>query len=897
MSNGVFANRKDKRYIYACLAGVIVMFMYLALLIVSDITPFGDNTWVMYDLKRQYIDFYSYYRQIFRGSGSALYSFNTALGSGMIGFFIYYLNNPLFLIFNLFTEEELPNAVSLVIGLTLVIGSVIMALFLSWYTDPRRRNRSKSTTPGEAGSNDGLTLRPAAVIMCSVAWAFCGFLIAHGMNMMWTDVVIMLPLIIYATEGMISKDGPSVRERVIYVISLACILLFNYYISYQVLLYVAVWTLVSLWVRREKHPVRKVIDLAVCTVIPVLLDAVVLLPTLLELADSPKDITKLGMEATGRMLSPIDVFSKLFIFAYDDVQPRFGLPQVYAGVIILIPALLFFADRSRTFRERIGRLMLLSVLLLSFCIDQFNLFWHAMMEPSGHPYRQAPLFVFTVLLCAADHISGICTEGREEDGRQENGNTKEIILRHVCVFVILELILTVVTLKGYEYTGRKMYAANQILIIIGSVGSCLTGTVGRRSLSKMIIMVLSGILAFELLANAVFTYPYISMNGEKMSSYRIKVRETEETVTRIKAMDSGAYRMENLTPRQQNDGLMYGYNGVTHYSSAGMTYVRYLLQKLGYNDDALYTHYGHDNTVTMDMLLGIKYIMTEEDGYVHRAYEPVTGLTNGKVHAFRNPYALPLAVAVTDYDLNGITDIEDPGKIDMDPFSLQEDMVSRLAGHKEKLFEPIKPELDISDTSMEALLVTEEAGEVYMYLDGIMDKIQGLAVYADDEFLTGYGNLGCYKILNLGYHDAGDEICIKVDSDSEGADFGDPIFVTEDINAVEEAYEEIAAGCPKVTLPTSSSIEISGIPDNSGIFTSIPYEKGWSIEGQKVYGALMYIPQEKVQATADEGALVLRFVPAGMKAGGAVSIVALVFCIICMVLMREKAKTVGKRRD
>ncbi len=898
MNNVFFAKRKDSRYIYACLAGVIVILMYLALLIVCRITPFGDNTWVMYDLKRQYIDFYSYYRQVCMGEENVLYSFKTALGSGMIGFFVYYLNNPLFLIFNLFAEEDLPNAITLVIGLTLVIGAVIMALFLTWYTDGKNRNRQITEEAG--GSGDDPVISPTGILMGSVAWAFSGFLIAHGMNMMWTDVVIMLPVIIYATEGMIRADKPGIRERVIYVISLSVILLFNYYISYQVLLYVAIWTLISLWVSKEEHPVRKIADLALCTVIPVLIDSVVLLPTLLELADSPKDITKLGMEATGRMLSPVDVFSKIFILAYDEIQPRFGLPQVYAGVIMLIPAIMFFLNGKRSVRERIGRLLLLSVLLLSFCIDQFNLFWHAMMEPSGHPYRQAPLFVFTLLLCAVDSISeiGMCGSVRPDEREDEQTGRKRFTVNCLCTFLILELILVIVTVKGYEYTGRKMFAANQVLIFIGVMGFYISGIVKKRPLSKVIMILMPALLAFELLANAAFTYPFISMNGEKMSSYRIKVRETKETVDRIKTSDRGFYRMENLTPRQQNDGMMYGYNGVTHYSSAGMTYVRYLLQKLGYNDDALYTHYGHDNTVTMDMLLGIRYVITEDDLYVHHGYDLMEDLSGEKEHVFKNPYALPPAICVANYDLDGIMDIGDPRKIPGDPFSVQEDMVSRLTGHKAEIFKPLKQEVSTTDTSMDAVLMTREAGEVYMYLDGIMDKIQGLAVYKDDEFLTGYGNLGCYKILNLGYHDAGEKICIRVEADSEEADFGVPVFVTEDMDAVKEAYDEISPKCPDVELVGPSSIVIRGIHDNADIYTSIPYEKGWSTDGVRVYGAFMYIPYEEAAVSlSDNGELILRFVPAGMRAGAVISSVAMIFCLIYIAVMYKKAESAGKMQD
>ena len=52
----------------------------------------------------------------------------------------------------------------------------------------------------------------------------------------------------------------------------------------------------------------------------------------------------------------------------------------------------------------------------------------------------------------------------------------------------------------------------------------------------------------------------------------------------------------------------------------------------------------------------------------------------------------------------------------------------------------------------------------------------------------------------------------------------------------------------------------------------------------------MYSPQEKVKATADTGTLTLRFVPAGMKAGAAVSLIALVFCIMYTVWTIEKKK-------
>jgi uncharacterized membrane protein YfhO len=75
---------------------------FLILLLVScvlRITPFGDNTFLYDDMKRQYVDFYSYYRQIFYSSNDFLYSFSKGIGGGMAGFSAYYLTSPLLLFF------------------------------------------------------------------------------------------------------------------------------------------------------------------------------------------------------------------------------------------------------------------------------------------------------------------------------------------------------------------------------------------------------------------------------------------------------------------------------------------------------------------------------------------------------------------------------------------------------------------------------------------------------------------------------------------------------------------------------------------------------------------------------------------------------------------------------
>ena len=878
-------NRKERilRGLTVLTAGVLAGVMYLLLIRHNAIVPFGDNTWIMLDLKRQYIDYYAYYQRIFSGQEGILYSFETTLGSGMVGFMCYYLANPLFVLLLPFPADRLPLGVSFVIGVTIVLAAMIMAAFLWWYLE---RNE-------HAGGFFGRCLPSLAGAM---AWSFSGFLIAHSMNPMWTDVWIFIPVLIYALEtGFLGEAGeiPLRKLRLYglrYSLCVALILIWNYYISYQVLLLVALWTLVRLWENKDRHPVRTIARLFVHTVGAVLVDTVLMLPVLIALANSPKDIFRLGMAATGQNLSPVDVFSKAYFLAYDADQTLFGYPQIYIGLFLLCAVVLFFTDGRRRIRERAALLIPVLVYMISFCVDAVNLFWHALMEPSGHPYRQAPEFVFIVILAGCRYLSGLRGKNAcDADTDAEGEKWSRMIPRYLVTAGCLLGMLFLVGRGNYYYTTQEMLRINAVRIplILAALFVCelLPRGAGIRRQVLPLVLILAMLIydSSELTDNACFTQNIINYSGETRNHFLETVDAVKTQVDAVYAMDPGFYRMEQLTPREQNDGMMYGYNGVTHYSSAGMTYVRYLLHKLGFNDDGLYTHYGHDNTVTMDMLLGIRYLLTTDRSLVHPAYQPVeTGADTG-VYVYRNPYALSVALEVPDYDLNGITGIDNPYSLPQDPFALQEDMLSRLAGEQVRVFAGAETETEeVAEGEEKKVLVAHITpvldGELYMYLDGLMGTIQGLAVFEEDELLTGYGNRGCYKILNLGTRRAGETLTVKIEGESGDPDFGRPLFVTEDTEAVAAVFARLEGYGITVREDGNDGIAMDLPADCGDIVTSIPYEEGWSVPGIRTYGAMMVIPGEQAASRARDGLLRMHFIPAGMKTGAAVSLIVLLLC-------------------
>ena len=860
--------KKDKLNIYHALVSAgCVLVMYLAVLVVCRITPFGEKTFLMYDLKRQYVDYYAYLRTVYEGKNSVFYSFNAALGSGTLGFFAYYLTSPFLLILSLFDRSIITIGITVVIGIKLMIAAFIMDLFLQRFI-------------ADAQGISPLATGNATVYIGAVSWAFSGFLFAHSMNMMWIDVVMLLPLYIWSLDRLFREN-----RRIPYIVTLFLMLMLNYYITYQVLLFTVFWTIADLAVRKDEHPFAQIAKAVSSALISVLLSAFVMVPTFLELMDSPKDVTVIGMKLTGNNLKLLDIFSKLPTLSYDYIEARFGYPQIFCGVLALFMILLFFFCKEISLRQKLGYLAMFLIFGISFGRDILNVIWHAGMEPSGHPYRQAFLCVFLMIVCCCSALAKL---------------EKELSVVKAGIAGAVILVFLILLRRGY-YDHFSDYTWYANLALIAVYMAILLGTAllsGKQKKISLMILMLILVNMGDLSANAAFTYHWQSMKCENANEYKEIISKTQDAVKAVKSSEDNSvlYRMENLNPRQQNDAFQYDYNGITQYSSAGLVYVRYFLQRLGFNDDGLYTHYGHDNTETMDSLLGIKYVLTDGTYPVHTDYE----LTyDGNEKVYRNPYALSAAIYTKGFDY---TDIYDPKDNDpeasmehvpqKDAFSLQEDIYGRLLGKEVSLFK--EAQVERSDMYMaddkprfDYKVTAAMDGELYFYLDGLINARESLSVFVGDEFLTTYGNAACVKILNLGYHKAGDEISLSVQGEGTGNNFGRAIFVTEDTKALKAAYSELAArDCDVRVKDFSSEMNITVPEGADGLFLTVPYEKAWevTVNGRKteaiaVYDSLTYIP---VDGVSGECHIRMKYVSKGLVYGIVLSLIgaALFSCIL-----------------
>jgi uncharacterized membrane protein YfhO len=827
--------------------------MFITVLVFEGIVPFGDKTFLMFDLKRQYVDYYSYYKTILSGENNIFYSFSTTLGSGIIGFIAYYLTSPLLLVTVLFPQSSMPLAVTIIIGLKLMLAAFFMDLFLLEHVSSKN---------------------PIGVLICSVSWAFSGFLFAHSMNMMWTDVVIMVPVLIHFLEKHLGED-----RRVPYILTLAFMLILNYYITYQVLIFIGLWTIMRIYVMEYDRPVTRALRVIGSTILSGLISSVLLIPTAIELINSPKDIAAKGFVLNGYNLTLIDILSKLPTLAYDEQEPFFGYPQLFIGVLLIFLILMFFMSSGIKRREKIGMFVMLAIFAVSFCRDFVNVLWHAGMEPQGHPYRQAYLCVFVMIFCGCRAFEYLKDEIS--------------LVRVLASCGIICVGLYFIRNGMYDHISDRTMMANYALVAFYTVCLALCVVVRKeqaRFFEGLLVIILLANMA-DLGVTAIFTYNQQSMLSTPASEYTQQVGDNLKVMNGIKEMDDSFYRMETLHPRQQNDSSQYAYNGITHYSSAGLTYVRNFLQRLGFNDDELHTNYGHDNTAVSDSILGIKYVVSDGTYNVHPQYNRII---EGEVGAYENPYALSVAVGTDGFDLADISDpvtnypdVSLPHVPRMDPFSLQEDIYSRLLGKEVSLFtDCVFEQSDLYESEGKYIYDYEATatadGEMYVYFDGLIGARESLSVFVDGEFLTTYGNASCVKILNLGEKKAGDKVLVSVQAEDTDSDFGRAVFVTEDTAALKAAYEEVSRGDCVVKKLSSSHITID-TGDYEGVFVTVPYQKGWRVrvDGKEItpvaiYDSLTYIP---IDNKGSEHHIDMSFTTVGIRFGFVLTLIGLAFML------------------
>ncbi len=844
--------------------------IWLTVCIMMRIAPFGTASFLIADMQKQYADYFAYYKTLFGGENNLFYTFAKCLGGDMTGFFAYYLTSPANLLFLFLKTEWIPAGVTVLIVLKLSFCGVSMAYY------------AKHRFCGQECAGIGGKM-PWEILLFSTAYACMGYVTANSFNVMWLDGVLWLPIVCIGIERLLLGQKPYTYTGALFM-TLFC----NYYIGYMVCIFSVLYFGYRILVMGEKRGLwKKLWRFGTASLLAAGLCAVLLLPAFLALEGSQKDADDLQAGVLFPNLNPVKVLSKLFTLAFDSQEIMNGMPHIFCGILMLVLLVLFFFQKKIAIKERVLSGAFLGIMMGSFCLAKADFAWHAFMEPSGYHYRYAFLFVFLLLSYACQgYLAG-------KEGMQKR--------RFFYAAGVLALLFCMIFQYQYTYLDLKkalpdMLAAFLFLPLLYWL---------QKTKDKRLLFLLIFLQSVNLSAGAVFVY--MQQQGAyhgTAQEYAAQQARIAPVIAELKRQDPGFYRIENLNPKGTNDAMRFSYAGLTHYSSNEKNFVLSFLEKMGLNNNKLYVEYGTGTTQAVDSLLGIKYLLGTKQS-INKPYQPLS-FANTQLVAYQNPYALPIGFLAS-------LDIASVDMKEEDPFALQNAMYGKAAalGQEEtKIFKKAKILHVLKSNCVEEkrgnltffsrrkempigvsyVLKAQSDGRLYAYVSA-QDIPQAAEVYLNGKFLCGYLNRSNWKILNLGEYKKDEQLVFTLRAYGEELIVENAWFASEDEAALARAYKEIAKTPVHVIRKSSSRLvaQTEAAEEKMMVFT-IPYEDSWrvTVDGkrvmpQKAYGTFLAFPLGKGWHQ-----IALAYVPKGLFAGAAVSL--LCFLLLAGMLLAEKRK-------
>ncbi len=849
-----------KRMMYTCLLSAMVLTIIFFL---QDITPFGDQTLFAVDMNHQYIDFFKYYKYaIEQAPEQILYSFQKGLGGEMIQLWAYYLMSPFNLVFLFFKEEHFPAAVTFLTTLKLITATATMHFYI--------HKRSKLNLLQE--------------VTLSLAYGLMSYLIVYHANIMWLDGVIFLPLVVCYLEIWLATH----RNGWLYALFLGITIISNYYIGFMICLFLGLYAGYYLIVKIDRCTTKKIKQYGgfiAYSILGASLSAVIMLPNIQLLRQGKAADASLQW---GNIISytPIDIFSKQFIgaFQYNDLIS--GPPHTYIGVFAALLVSLYLVNKRIPLQRRLSALGMISILYLSTMIDVLNQIWHGGQFPVWFPHRFSFIICFFFILVAIEsleHFTGI------------NFTTYGIFVSLVTIICLYY------SQSSYGFLSHKKIAITWLLSV--GILTILWKTPQLKQKTCALILMIT------LLDLGLNQWIIMENHGYAAASDYIAYSDKLQEITNHFEQPDSFYRVSFDSHRRYNDAMNAHYNGMNHYSSNTERGSMALFNYLGLPTYHYVLDYSHGTWLT-DGLFNIKYgISVNEKQQQHTILNHISTrydhLTYGLVahtdeYTIRqNPSRITLGTAVNSHILTSQFN-------ENMPIYNQELLFQLLSQSDDKLFSPLTltyqqannatethNQWHITDADQEAWITyhyqsTQSDNPLYLMLpkhltnDAINITINGKTLKYAERFSAN-------QVISIPMSSNEDNI-IQINLKQDHIALDD--LAIYELN--KEIFEETLSKQNNFQIKTFKHSyikgEIEATENESYMLTTIPYDENWQvkIDGKKVktvklLDTLLGIPLKAGQQTVE-----LTYQPTSLWIGIGVSILSLV--IISLEAMNKKKR-------
>lgn len=837
--------KKIRKFIVAFMIPVIV---FLLIFFISNMI--FTKTIFVSDMQGQYIALFNYLKDLLSNSANSFYSFSKGLGGGMIGTIAYYLSSPLNLLMLFFKKTDLNYALITILMIKIGLSGLFMFIFL------RYNNKMKTMN----------------LIIFSTCYALMSYSFAYYFHIMWFDCIYLLPLVMLGIDKLINK-----KSGLLYGMSLFVALFSNYYIGYMICIFSCIYFTYKLILnykfKEDKQTILKIcLKFIIISILSGMIVMFILVPTFIELMNTNKNNST---NVFNKFIINLNIFDTLknsiFLnYGYKKILNDVT-PIIYCGIINVILIIMYFFNNTIKKKERILSFIILVIFLLSFTTNFLNFIWHGFNSPMCFNYRYSFIYIFFIVYLSCKNFS--------------NMKNMKLNIYLFCYIIILFLgIYSIISDKNY-YMNINLGLAGLYLILMFLINNDKYIKYKNKLNILMIILIIC-----ELFLNG-----YLCIRGYGLSynkEYKDRLNIINDEINNIKKDNSKFYRIEKDFEYSSMDSLIYKYNSASSFVSTLEAKQINFMNNVGIIAlDNSYS-YKKGNTKFLNSILGIKYYLTTSDNYYNykqinkfkfSSYSGILyNLRKENHYIFQNEQSLNLGYMISNDSLEFVDYLKANNVIDH--LSFQNAISNTMIKNSTNLFYEI-PYKQIGINEYELEIINDKDIYVNIFLK-FFSKIREAKVnmYINDLLYNCIMYDSNSNILINNNYNIGDKIKIRFETIGN-AEINSGIypyyFNDENFNYV---YTELSKNQLNITSFKDTNIKgnIIASKDKTVLFTSIPYDKGWSIyvDGKKSKKIKIYDAFLGTKLTEGKHNIEFKYYPPGLNIGILISSISLILSIL-----------------
>ncbi|MCF0141843.1 MAG: YfhO family protein [Parasporobacterium sp.] len=820
--------RKNQRvaYLPVVLAFVIPIVILLVIFVIRDLYPLGDSMYLRSDCYHQYAPFLKLFRRCLVEGSPLTYTWDIGLGTNLSSTYAYYLASPLNWFAVLFPENIIPEVME---GL-IIIKTGLAGATTCWYLQRRFNSKSFIATAG------------------GICFAMSSYMVAFSWNVMWVDCLVLLPLILYGVEQLVKKG-----RGTMYTVTLAIAILSNYYIAIMICIFLVLYFVYLLICERDgakKINVWLTIwRFAYRSLLAGMIAAITVVPAIMALSST----------ASGNFNFPstLTVYFNLLEMIYHGyayVEPTVlsgYIPNIYclAGMFMLVP--LYWLNTNISFKQRIGKTVLMLILFFSFALNIPTYIWHGFHFPNSLSSRESFLYIFLIICMAVQAMERI------------KEHRYALILGAYAAAIILGFGLSVLFPDTLNEIELLMNALFLTLIMLWAVFT-KQGKLPKTLLTVCLLIV----VVAELGLNAEDK----AFNTSSRSYYVDDNQDIDNLLNSIN--DADFYRVEKEDHRTKNDGTWSDYRSASVFSSTVTKGITDFYGDMGMESSTNSCSY-YGATPVMSAILGVRYEITKDESN-DRLQTFVS--QSGDLKLYRSKYSLSPAFTVNP-------DITAEVNMDVkDPFEVQNDFLEAACDAADVFSKS-------ANVSGETINFTVgETGRLFVYITSKPEKMHVKVERSSINIIDKtYTDMKHPRILDLGDVQSGDNITITSEDDEVTSLTGKWSLMS--YSAYESAMKNLESRQMELTYFDDTTVSGKVIADRDCcLFTSIPYDKGWTVkvDGEKAEIRSYYDAFILLDLDAGEHVIEFQYRAPGLLIGIIISLAGLI--ILLLLIMADNKK-------